>query len=313
MGAGASIEQDDEAKQREQCDALYDEFNKLKGGVGAESLNYMELKKGFEELKDGPAHLELKISAKKFYDASDVNDDKQIDKEEFFTMMKKVLNKGDLVQIEQTKETDDAATKLQAIQRGKKDRAAVVEKKEQNGAATKLQAIQRGNTIRKGDKKNIGAHADLGGRITDVFNALDYKDTGALELEELRIELGAEAESIMADMDGKFDKTKDNKIQLEEWQKFFLDLEPVGKDDVATGMITMLEGLIAGRSAEKEAAITKLQAMQRGRKGRAVVEEKKEVIEQNGAATKLQAIQRGNDARKAAADTETKSGEPAAA
>ena len=43
MGAGASIEQE-EAKQRVQCDELFDSFN-VSGNDG--KINYLELKKGY--------------------------------------------------------------------------------------------------------------------------------------------------------------------------------------------------------------------------------------------------------------------------
>ena len=50
-----------------------------------------------------------------------------------------------------TTDEDAAATKLQAIQRGREARAEVEELKEQTKAATKIQAVQRG----KEDRANV--------------------------------------------------------------------------------------------------------------------------------------------------------------
>jgi len=278
MGAGASIEQD-EAKQKAQCDELYDTFNK-----SGDTLNYMEIKKGFE---GEDAQVALKgMSTKAFFADADTNDDKQVSKEEFYEMMKKAMAAG---QIEKTPETDAAATKLQSIQRGKNAKAEVQEKKEQIGAATKIQAIQRGKNARKGSGSE---GADNASRIKKLFNDLDFKGNKFIEYDELKILLGDdEAKEIISELDGNFSEVKDGKIQLEEFEKFFLDLS----DEQVSKTLVMMEGLVVGMNKEQTEAVTKLQAIARGRNAKAEVKDKKDQI---GAATKIQAIQRGKNTRK---------------
>jgi len=300
MGAGASIEAD-EAKQREQCDELFTKIDKMANG----QLNYMELKKGFEELEKDSG-LTMTLEMKEFLKQADTNNDKLVSKDEFYAMMQKIVEDGklesnaatkiqavsrgkkDRAKVEEKKEQIGAASKIQAIQRGKQDRKVVEEKKEQIGAATKIQAIQRGKLARAAGKGGADG-ADNDSRVKALFEALDIKENGALDLEELKIFLGDEAAEVIKEMDNI---QTDSKIQMEEWVSFFKKLEKSNPDVVATHL-TQLETLVIDKSQEKEAAV-KIQAMQRGKQDRKVVEEKKEQI---GAATKIQAIQRGKQDR----------------
>ena len=59
MGAGASIEDVNAENERETCDKLFDRLNK----TGGDSLNFMELKKGFEEIEKEEG-IHVKMTAK---------------------------------------------------------------------------------------------------------------------------------------------------------------------------------------------------------------------------------------------------------
>ena len=157
MGAGASIEDVNAENERETCDKLFDRLNK----TGGDSLNFMELKKGFEEIEKEEG-IHVKMTAKKFAHFADANDDKVVDKEEFYGMMKKVKEKGDIEQdkaatmlqakarqraataeVQDKRDQKNAATVLQSKQRQKAAVAEVQDKRDQNNAATKLQSKQR--------------------------------------------------------------------------------------------------------------------------------------------------------------------------
>jgi len=84
---------------------------------------------------------------------------------------------AEVVDIEKTPETDAAAAKLQAIQRGKQAKAVVVEKKQanaENGAATQMQKIQRGRL----DKARVGA-------IKKLFESCDSNKDNNVAKKEL--------------------------------------------------------------------------------------------------------------------------------
>ena len=229
----------------------------------------------------------MTLDIKTFLKQADANDDKVVDKEEFYTMMKKVVEDGNLQK--------DAAVKIQAISRGKADRAAVETKKSENAAATKIQARSRGRASRK-DQSAAGA--DNESREKSLFEELDLKGNGAIDIEELNIFLGADADTVIKEMDTI---QKDGKIQLNEWLAFFKDLQEKAPEVVSTHL-TQLEGLIQDKKQEAEAAV-KIQAISRGKKDREAVDQKKSEI---AAATKIQAINRGKVVRNggAAADPE---------
>lgn len=282
MGAGASIETD-EAKQREQCDGLFDKIDKMNNG----KLNYMELKKGFEEL-ESESDITMSMDIKKFLATGDANSDKVLDKEEFYTIMKKVLEDGNLEKgaavkiqaiargkkdravVAEKKEQKDAAVKIQAISRGKTDRKAVEEKKEQVGAATKIQAISRGKSDRKAveeKKEQVAAAtkiqaisrgqsarkmqlgeggADPTSRVKGCFDGFDVDGNGFLTLSEVKTFLGEAASAFVAEMDKI---QKDDRVQWEEWEKYFTGLS----DDERTATLTELEGIIASTDLSKAA------------------------------------------------------------
>ena len=54
-----------------------------------------------------------------------------------------------------------SATKIQAVQRGRKSRVEVQEIKEQVSAAKKIQAVHRGNSVRKEAKKRNEGNSEM--------------------------------------------------------------------------------------------------------------------------------------------------------
>jgi hypothetical protein len=303
MGAGASIDAVNAENERQMCDDLYARLNKAGGDGG---LNFMELKKGFEEL-EAEEGIKIGVTAKKFSQFADSNDDKLVDKDEFFGMMKKVMEKGDI-------EQDKAATLLQAKARQRNAKAEVQEKKDQKQAATVLQSKARQKNAKKEvdairDSKGIsGEGADTDSRIKAIFDAVDLNGNGSLNVEELKVYLGDDAESVVAEMDNI---QTDGVVSFDEWTKFFKAIPA----DVVNTHLTQLEGIVSSKnleeaippSAENNGAATKLQAVQRGKADRAAVETKKE---ENGAATILQSKARQKNAVK---EVETKKEENGAA
>ncbi|CAJ1460500.1 unnamed protein product, partial [Effrenium voratum] len=170
----------------------------------------------------------------------------------------------------ETAKREEAATKLQAIQRGNTARQQVAEeKKQREQAATKIQAIKRGNDVRK--------------------DAATSKERGVAES-------GKDSKGSKDGKDSQGSKDSQNKNSKAPDKAAGAEHSTGSKDGKE-------ESLEFGEAAKREEAATKLQAIQRGNAARQQVAEEKKQREQ--AATKIQAIKRGNDVRKEASVSKT--------
>ncbi|GMI36134.1 hypothetical protein TrCOL_g4444 [Triparma columacea] len=158
-----------------------------------------------------------------------------------------------------------AATKMQAVQRRRNDAARVKEMKEQKGAAVRLQSIQRGRATRR-----------------DVKDKAE-KERGMREEEE------REKEGAATKVQSVFRRRESMK-----------EVEGIKEMNEMNGAASALQKNVRSRQAklefqEKRAAVGKLQAAERGRKGR----KKAEMMQASyKGASVLQARVRGSNGRK---------------
>ena len=159
------------------------------------------------------------------------------------------------------RDQQDAATKMQAVQRGRKGRVAAQERKQDSDAATKVQAMQRGRQSRR-EVEEKRAEADK---------------LRAMEEEEQ----AAAAAKIQAQHRGKLARK-----EMEEQQAAATKLQAMQR-----GKMTRKEQeLLAVANAEADAAKEELEA--------AEAAERAAEEEERAAATKIQAIMRGNATRR---------------
>lgn len=217
------------------------------------------------------------------------SDDGCITKEQFTSAAgagEEVVKK-DSNESEQMGEADqDAATKIQAVQRGKKSRAEMESKQD---SATKVQAIERGRQARRKGRTLIGIEssgADNDTRIGELFKKFDINGNGKIDLDEVRVYFGneEEAQQIMKELDTI---KVDNEVSTEEWSKYFKTID----GDALNAALTLLETIVITADLSEEDAAKKIQAIQRGKSSR------KEQNDKAEAAAKIQAIQRGKAVR----------------
>ena len=202
-------------------------------------------------------------------------------------------------------EMEAAATKIQAVHKGKQARKELQERKEMEAAAVKIQAVHRGKQARKMLLKATDT-------VESAFKKFDTDGSGMLEAEELfqvLAELGldvtdedfiAYARALMED----YDSDGNGELDLEEFRKLYNQCLATAESRAAYAeeLRSAVSGLVGSAMAnvlehqEMEAAATKIQAVHKGKQARKELQERKE---QEAAAVKIQAVHRGKQARKA--------------
>ena len=201
-------------------------------------------------------------------------------------------------------EMEAAATKIQAVHKGKQARKELQERKEQEAAAVKIQAVHRGKQARKMLLKATDT-------VESAFKKFDTDGSGMLEAEELfqvLAELGldvtdedfiAYARALMED----YDSDGNGELDLEEFRKLYNQCLATAESRAAYAeeLRSAVSGLVGSAMAnvlehqEMEAAATKIQAVHKGKQARKELQERKEM---EAAAVKIQAVHRGKQARK---------------
>ncbi|KOO28973.1 hypothetical protein Ctob_005168 [Chrysochromulina tobinii] len=127
----------------------------------------------------------------------------------------------------ETEEQGAAATKLQAVHRGRRDRQLL---REQADAATKLQAVHRGKSARRNGVARSASQPEptrlIADRVRKLFDAIDMDGSGTIDRLELAIKLkrDAELEGILGLADAKgFQGVVQLLRQLEEDRLLDLD------------------------------------------------------------------------------------------
>jgi hypothetical protein len=152
-------------------------------------------------------------------------------------------------------ELDEAAARLQAIQRGRKSRK---ERREQADAATKVQAARRGSSSRKAAQAKRKDREEENGAATKMQarqrgrNARKNKAVGAADASEQIEAAEAEAQEAQEEADA---------------------MAYLAEDPQAAASATKMQAMQRGRQARKEKeeqaeAATKMQSRQRGRQAR---------------------------------------------
>jgi len=207
---------------------------------------------------------------------------------------------------EEDPELSQAASKIQAIQRGNKERQEVQQiRKEKEGAVVKMQAAQRG----KKDRKEVEKMREEKNNVAGVASSAPLSKVEDLRLKAgelfIRAHQSGDLASVIATLqdtavvEPKLAAVDIEKMRL-QMRENLLTLSESGKLEQA------LESLIAKDQAAKDPelaqAAVKIQAVHRGKSERKEVEqkrkEKEEAIETESAVVKIQAVHRGKADRK---------------
>jgi len=245
MGAGASVEDlsaMDPGAQREHCDKLFDRLDVITDG----KLNYLEIKKGFDTLEEEGTF--FKISAKKFAHAADKDGDKMIDKDEFFGVMQKVFEKGDIevgptpektvIVLEEAPPAETAPASGETENTNPAAAAGAPAAEEAPSSEEPTNAAARDSVPTSG----LSAEgASVEARVQALFKAIDLNSNGELSLSELEVFLGPEAKEVLTELDPDGSK---GGVDSAAWAAFFLGLPP----DDASGHLTILEGIVASKN-----------------------------------------------------------------
>ena len=189
------------------------------------------------------------------------------------------------------------------MHKGKQARKELQERKEMEAAAVKIQAVHRGKQARKMLLKATDT-------VESAFKKFDTDGSGMLEAEELfqvLAELGldvtdedfiAYARALMED----YDSDGNGELDLEEFRKLYNQCLATAESRAAYAeeLRSAVSGLVGSAMAnvlehqEMEAAATKIQAVHKGKQARKELQERKE---QEAAAVKIQAVHRGKMTR----------------
>jgi hypothetical protein len=211
-------------------------------------------------------------------------------------------------------ELSQAASKIQAIQRGNKERQEVQQlRKEKESAVVKMQAVQRG----KQDRQEVKKMREEGANKQSMNSVQGLASNAPLsKVEDLRLKAGelfirahqsGDLASVIATLQDKAvveTKIDGEVVDIEkmrlQMRANLLSLSESGKLEQA------LDALIAKDPAasdpELAQAAVKIQAVHRGKADRKEVEQKRkereDAIETECAVVKIQAVQRGKQERR---------------
>eukprot|EP00900_Chrysochromulina_parva_P014015 jgi/Chrpa1/22614/Chrysochromulina_OHIO_Genome00010645-RA len=169
----------------------------------------------------------------------------------------------------ETEEQGAAATKLQAVHRGRCDRQLL---REQADAATKLQAVHRGKSARRNGVARSASQPEptrlIADRVRKLFDAIDMDGSGTIDRLELAIKLkrDAELEGILGLADAKgfqgvvqllrqleedrlLDLDGDTKISFAEFERAVSDAAKADRQLVLKAVSSLAEATDAAGSA----------------------------------------------------------------
>jgi len=150
-----------------------------------------------------------------------------------------------------------------ADEEGKVSVEAYEEEREKVEAAVKIQARSRGRRQR-GMVLTGGADTSkpIKERIKEAFAKFDRDGSGEIGVEEVKWYLPDDdaAQSLMGELDNI---QKDGSVSLDEWQKYFDE-----KGDAAEAYVAMLENIVVTATVEEQKSAALIQARARGRNTR---------------------------------------------
>ena len=190
---------------------------------------------------------------------------------------------------------NDAATKIQAMHRGKLARREIREQKDQTTAAVKIQAVHREKQARKELTKQNEEPDEPSETDEEAVESL------VAELVETSVTLEEGDEADEADVD--LDEQAAAAVKIQAMHRGKQARGEMQEQKEQTAAAVKIQAVHRGKQACKEleeqkeqtAAAVKIQAMHRGKQARKELEEQKE---QTAAAVKIQAMHRGKQARK---------------
>ena len=191
-------------------------------------------------------------------------------------------------------EMEAAATKIQAVHKGKQARKELQERKEMEAAAVKIQAVHRGKQARKAIVTQA-EREEQDRRARLAFWKFDIDQSGSLELgelyavlEDLGLEVADEdfrsyAEALLED----YDADGNGSLDYKEFQKFYAQClaNEQTRKMYAEELQRAVSGLVGSAMAnvlehqEMEAAAVKIQAVHRGKQARKMLLKATDTVE----------------------------------
>ena len=189
---------------------------------------------------------------------------------------------------------NDAATKIQAMHRGKLARREIREQKDQTTAAVKIQAVHREKQARKELTKQNEEPDEPSETDEEAVESL------VAELVDTSVTLEEGDEADEADVD--LDEQAAAAVKIQAMHRGKQARGEMQEQKEQTAAAVKIQAVQRGKQARKEleeqkeqtAAAVKIQAMHRGKQARKELEEQKE---QTAAAVKIQAVHRGKETR----------------